>query len=183
MILDEFIAFFAGFFIAAFAVVAIPVIFLINAVSALIEFIVGIFSDGFTIPRIQRKKKERSKIERLAGWALFVVILGTVFWVIAWPRFSQREITIVAADGYVAPLASLIIEKGEGHERSRTDTEGKVTIPRFGVTALVVKDARYVEKKWLSSEIDDELSVERTVLGSGLDFLKDQLLKPKNPQK
>ncbi len=178
MILDELLVFFAALLAPVAAVALAPIILLINGLIALTEFMIGIFVDGFTISRIGKKREERSFAQRSLGWVWLLAIFGGLFLIFAWPKISQREITIVVTDGYVAPLASLIVEKGDGQEHLRTDTEGKVIIPRFGVTSLSIKSSRYVEKSWSKDEIEDELLVERTVLGAGLDFLKDRLLKP-----
>ena len=43
---------------------------------------------------------------------------------------------------------------------------------------IILKDPRYVERTWKESEIESELTVGRTVLGSGLDSLADRLLEP-----
>ena len=53
-------------------------------------------------------------------------------------------------------------------------------IPRFGASSITVKDPRYIEKTWQLSEIESELVVGRTILGTGLDSLADKLLKPAN---
>ena len=57
------------------------------------------------------------------------------------------------------------------------DKSGNLTISRFGTESVTVKDPRYIEKTWLNSELEDELIVERTILGSGLDSLAEKLLK------
>jgi len=85
---------------------------------------------------------------------------------------------LVAEDGHSLPFAALIIHTKDGEQHERTDNAGNIVIPRFSTTSITVKDPRYVEKTWQESEIESELIVGRTILGSGLDSLADKLLKP-----
>lgn len=65
-----------------------------------------------------------------------------------------------------------------GDLHRRTDNSGNTRIPRFGTHAITLNDPRYVETTWAKSEIESQLVVRRTVLGSGLDSLAGKLLKP-----
>ncbi|MDB4332265.1 hypothetical protein OAF06_02730 [Akkermansiaceae bacterium] len=168
MILDGIIAFFVGLLSALFS----PIAALLNLVIRLVESIIGLFTDGINLGRIGLKNKEESLGQKCLGWASLLAFLGVLFWLFSWPVVSTREVNFIASDGYRATLASITVEKGDEREWLLTDTEGKVQISRFGVTALVVKDPRYAEKRWLNSEIKDEIFIERTVFGLRSRFLK-----------
>lgn len=99
-----------------------------------------------------------------------------------WPKVFHREITLVASDGHSLPYAALIIHSKKEERHERTDGSGTITIPRFGTTALTVKDPRYVLKRWDRQDFESNLTVERTFLGSGLDDLAGRLLKKKSAE-
>lgn len=179
MILDDIIAFFGSI------IQGIVLLFtsIINAILFLIEWLVGLVVDGFTIGRVGKKRKEDEEQKDVAGAAIgkaIGVILPLVIGIaIAFlPNSLKREITLVAEDGHSLPFAAVIIETKNDTEHLRTDSAGNFTIPRFGEITVTVKDSRYVEKSWARSEIEDELVLERTVLGSALDIISDKLLKP-----
>jgi hypothetical protein len=109
-----------------------------------------------------------------------LLIVGLIGWFVIAPKIMNREVTLVAEDGHSLPFAALIIHTKSGEKHKRTDNAGSIVIPRFGTTSLMVKDPRYVERTWEKSEIESELIVGRTILGSGLDSLADKLLEPAN---
>ncbi|MEM8954850.1 MAG: hypothetical protein AAGD22_11920 [Verrucomicrobiota bacterium] len=177
MILDAIIALFGsiiGSIMQGATVVFAP---LINAMLAVVEALVGLVVDGFSIGRVGKKKRE-SRGSPVLGVAIIILILGAVVWFAIAPKILNREITLVAEDGHSLPFAALIVRSGDGDRHVRTDNAGKVMIPRFGFTSVSINDPRYVEKTWVRSEVKSEIVVRRTVLGSGLDKLADKLLKP-----
>ncbi|MFN0128337.1 MAG: hypothetical protein ACKV19_16815 [Verrucomicrobiales bacterium] len=144
-----------------------------------IEAMVSLVVSGFSLGRLERKKRDgRSAGSSVAGILALLIILGAIVWFIVVPKVIHRKVTLVAKDGYSLPFAALVVHTENGDQHERTDNAGHIVIPRFGTKALTVKDPRYVERTWKNSEIESELPVERTVLGSGLDRLADRLLKP-----
>lgn len=178
MILDAIIAFFmllVGPVITGSVALAVLVI---NLCAVVIEAVVGIFVSGFTLRRIERKKdREQCLSDWKSGLLFLAVILVIVAGVILWPRLTQREITLVAPDGHSLPYVALIIHGQDGDTHERSDESGRISVPRFGVTALSVKDPRYVTTRWPKADWESNLTVERTLLGSGLDRLAGRLLK------
>lgn len=177
MILDAIIALFGSIIGSLLQGVTLVFAPLINAVLAALEALIGLVVDGFSIGRVGKKKSE-SKGSPVLGVSIIVLVLGAVAWFAIAPRILNREITLVAEDGHSLPFAALIVHSGDGDQHMRTDNAGKVTIPRFGFTSVSVKDPRYIEKTWQRSDVEKEIVVQRTVLGSGLDELADKLLKP-----
>lgn len=161
-----------------------PFILLINAIAALLELVLDFFFDGVTIGRLGRKeKKENAQPVTLRSVAIsWGVILISVLVVFIWPAISKRELTILTDDGRPVMMALVEYEKGGEAEQLRTDASGEVTIPRFGVEVFRMKDSRYFEQTWKPDNLEEELIVQRTVLGSGLDRVKDFLLKPANKE-
>ena len=181
MILDSIIGLFMslfGFFAERIAMVFVP---LINWIAAGIESLAGIFFTGYSLGRIVRKKEEsKSTTSAIAGIMTLLTITVLLGWFFVLPKVMNKEITLVAGDSYRLPLAALVVHTKDGDQHERTDKTGNILIPRFNTISITVKDPRYVEKTWEASEIKSELIIERTVLGSGLDFLADKLLKPAN---
>lgn len=174
MILDAIIGLFAsvfGFLIEGVAMVVFP---LVNLVAAALEFVVGIFVSGFSMGRLERKKGKASAI----GGVVTLLIIGvSVCWLFIVPKVMNREVTLLAGDGHSLPFASIVIHTTSGDQYKRTDNAGNFLVPRFTTSAITVKDPRYVEKTWSEAELESELVVERTILGSSLDSLADKLLK------
>ncbi|MDB4705891.1 hypothetical protein OAG10_05490 [Verrucomicrobia bacterium] len=167
-----------GFFAERIAMVFVP---LINWIAAGIESLAGIFFTGYSLGRILRKKEEsKSTTSAIAGIMTLLTITVLLGWFFVLPKVMNKEITLVAGDSYRLPLAALVVHTKDGDRHERTDKTGNILIPRFNTISITVKDPRYVEKTWETSEIKSELIVERTVLGSGLDFLADKLLRPAN---
>jgi len=179
MILDAIIGLFASLFGFIAEGVAMAFVPLINLIAAGIEAVIGIFVSGFSLGRIERKKSERkSTASAVGGIMTLLIIVGLIGWFVVAPKVMNRKVTLVAEDGHSLPFAALVIHTGDEDEHERTDNAGNIVIPRFGTTSITVKDPRYVEKTWEKSEIESELVVGRTILGSGLDSLADKLLKP-----
>jgi hypothetical protein len=176
MILDDIIAFFVSLIEAVFEASAA----LVNLIAAAIEGVVGLFVVGFSLGRLSRpKKEERRQSSHPAvslGILAFILVFGLA--VTIGPAILEREVSIVASDGYSAPFAAVVLETSRGEKHKRTDNSGNLQVPRFGLTAITVKDPRYVEETWQESELDEPLVVTRTVLGAGLDHLADRLLRP-----
>lgn len=164
--------------IAVFGAILAPLILLINALLWVIEWIVGLFTGGVTIGRIRSRKKDRAEAKSFPA-ALFVVtwfvILGFAG-IFFWSHLTKREITVLADDGRPVMAALMEMQAGGSIDYQRTNSVGKITVPRFGLTAIRMKDSRYVEKEWLAGAVTSELKVQRTILGSGLDKLKSSLL-------
>ena len=179
MILDAIIALFASLFGVVAEGVSLAFVPLINLVAAGIEAVIGIFVSGFSLGRIERNKGEaRSKASKIGGIVVLVIFVGLIAGSVVVPKVMNRKVTLVAEDGHSLPYAALIIHTGNGERHERTDKAGNIVISRFGTKAVEVKDPRYVQKTWKKAEIESELVVGRTVLGSGLDILADKLLKP-----
>ena len=178
MILDAIIAILMAIFAPAVAVTGSVAIFVVNLVLAAIEAVVGIFISGFSLTRMEKSKKgSYSKASAVAGGVFLAVVLVGVAWVFLGPKIMSRTVTLVAEDGHSLPFAAVVIATKQGNEHERADKSGNITFSRFGTQSMSVKDPRYVEKTWLRSEFNDELIVERTILGSGLDSLAEKLLK------
>lgn len=178
MILDAIIGLFAlvfGLIAGAVSVVCVP---LINLIALCIELVVGVFVSGYSLGRLERKKAG-SKLNSplLSGLIPLLVILVLIGAFFVGPKILNRNIVLIATDGHSLPFASVVIHTENGDERTRTDDSGSVSIPRFRTTALTVVDPRYVEQKWEGSEIQSQLVVSRTTLGSGLDVLAGKLLE------
>ena len=181
MILDAIIGLFASLF--GFVVEGIGMVFvlLINLIAVGIEVVIGIFVSGFSLGRLERKKGEsKSTASTIGGILTLLIIIGLIGWFVFAPKVMNREVTLVAEDGHSLPFAALIIHTKDGEQHKRTDNAGNIVIPRFGTISITVKDPRYSDKTWEKSEIESELVVGRTILGSGLDSLADKLLKPAN---
>ena len=150
----------------------------VNLIAVALEAVIGLVFSGFSLGRMSRKKEENSsKTSVVVGLSILVGILLVIGWFLLAPKILNRSITLIAEDGYSLPFAAVIIQTGSGDEHERTDSSGTVTLSRFRTKALTIKDPRYVEKTWAKRDLEDELVVERTVLGSGLDSLAEKLLK------
>jgi hypothetical protein len=178
VILDAII----GLFVSAFGLLAEGLAFvfgpLLNLIAAGAEAIIGLFVSGFSVGRIQRKKRETKSAASIVGAAVTLILMGMLLWLVVGPKLMNRPITLVAADGHGLPFAAAIIHTDKGDRHERTDNAGNIVIPRFGSPAITVKDPRYIEKRWSKKEIISPLIVERTLLGSGLDSMAEQLLAP-----
>lgn len=178
MILDAIIGLLASLFGFIADGVGMALVPLINLIAAGIEAAMGVLVSGFSLGRIERKKGERKSAASAVGGIMTpLIIVGLVGWFVLAPKVMNRQVTLVAEDGHSLPFAALIIHTGDGDRHQRTDNAGNIVIPRFGTSAVTVKDPRYVEKAWAKPEIDAKLVVERTVLGASLDSLADKLLK------
>ena len=175
MILDVLIALF-GSIILGFSLMVCT---LINGILYLIESLISLVIEGFTLGRLG-KKNESCKLPGSArGGALGLLALLLISaLVLLIPSVLEKQVTLVAQDGHCLPFAGLIIQTNGQNQHLRTNHSGQVMIPRFGELSLTIKDARYVEKTWKRSDIDQELIVERTVLGSSLDIISEKLLQP-----
>ncbi|MCF6299281.1 MAG: hypothetical protein L3J01_05315 [Thiomicrorhabdus sp.] len=178
MIIDAIIALFAplfGLFVEGVAITFVP---LINLIAAGIEVVICIFVSGFSLGRIERKKVEpKSPGSAIGGIVTLLLLIGVIGWFVVAPKLLNRKVTFVAEDGHSLPFAALIVHTNSGDQHERTDNAGNVVIPRFSTKSITVKDPRYVEKTWEKSDIELELVVGRTILGSGLDSLANKLLK------
>lgn len=172
MILDAVIALLFSSLELLVMVVVAP----INGLLALIEFVISRFIDGFSIGRIGRKSGQSKTIRRIEA-ATSVTILIALIGAFSAPIIMQRDITLVAKDGHSLPYAAFLVRHRSTEKHMRTDHAGNARIPRFGVTAVTIKDPRYVEQTWKPDELREELVVERTLLGSGLDKFADKLLQ------
>jgi hypothetical protein len=181
MILDTIIGLFLSLFVFFAEKIVMVIVPFVNLITAGIEAVIGIFISGFSLGRIERKKGEsKPAASAVGGIATSLIIIGLFGWFVLAPKVMNRELTLVADDGQSLPFAALIIHTKGGEQHERTDSAGTILIPRFRTTSVTVKDPRYIEKTWEKSEIESELIVRRTLLGSGLDSLADQLLKPMN---
>jgi hypothetical protein len=156
--------------------VAIP---LVNLSAVIVEVVIGFFFSGFTLGRIKRSN-ERSNAtsftEKIS--VTFLVLVCLVLGGLVVPKLIYRSVTLIAKDGHSLPYAALIIHTGSGDHLTRTDSSGRVEISRFTTHSITIKDPRYVERTWLKSELQGPLTVERTLLGSGLDSVMGKVLNP-----
>ncbi len=179
MILDAIIALFAPLFGLLAEGVTLTVVPFVNLLAAGIEIVVGVFVKGFSLGRIERKKRETpSTASTVGGIVTLLIIVGLVAWLVIAPTLMNRKVTLVAEEGHSLPFAALIIHTGHGDQHKRTDNSGNIPIPRFGTPSITINDPRYVEQTWENSEIKSELVVKRAILGSSLDSLANKLLKP-----
>lgn len=178
MILDAIIGLFVSIVSALSEGLAIAFVPLVNGIAAALEAVIGLFVTGFSLGRIKRNNGEpKSKASAVGSIAALLGIVALIAWLVVGPRVMKQTVTLVAQDGHSLPFAALIVHTSEGDRHLRTDNAGNLVISRFRTTAVTVKDPRYVEKTWPKSEIAARLVVERTVLGTSLDSLADQLLK------
>lgn len=183
MILDAIIGLFGSIFAVLFEGIPALIVLFVNLIAAAIDLVVGIFTAGFTVGRMQRRPaNERRNGDRpsmVAGLGLLVLGVGAFFF------FTQgalkRKVSLVAQEGHSLPFAALIIHTNNGDRHERTDAAGNILLPRFGTTGLTIKDPRYVEQTWSGPALETKLTVKRTILGSGLDFMAKKLMKPANP--
>ncbi len=178
MILDAIVALF-GLLLAALsaAVVSIGIAcaLIVNLLIGCIELVVGLFVSGFTLKRLDYKKGDRGSVQKsLCALVLITFIVAGLFF---GPKILNRELTLVASDGHSLPFAAVVIDEKSGVKHTRTDEAGNLIVSRFKTMAITVKDPRYVERTWEIGEVDDQLVVERSVLGSGLDVFADKLLQ------
>jgi hypothetical protein len=179
MILDAIIGLFGSLFGLLVECIAAAFVPLVNLIAAGIEAVVGILVSGFSLGRVQRKKRDRATTGSAVGGILtLVAILCLIGWVVVAPKVMNRKVTLVAKDGHSLPFAALIVHTDDGDRHERTDKAGNIVIPRFGTRALTVKDPRYIEQRWEKSGIESQLVVGRTTLGSSLDSFASKLLKP-----
>lgn len=188
MIIDAII----GFFVSLFEMVAAPVfagisfmfVAVINLLAATIEAIVRIFISGFRLGRLKRWERKTGAEDGtpeiadspMAIWwsiATAAAIFAAIF---LGPKIINRKVTLIAKDGHSLPFAALIIHAKKGDTHARTDNAGNITVSRFGTTGITIKDPRYVEQTWI--DLESQLVVQRTILGSKLDSLANRLLKP-----
>jgi hypothetical protein len=179
VILDAVIALFGGIFelfAGFFAGIAVAVA---NLAIAGIELLVAIFIPTFSLGRISKRevKSDRHTPKEAIGGTLIVVAIA-IGALLVMPRILNRQITFVAADGHPLPYGAVVIDKSGGQIHRRTDNAGNLSIPRFGVSSIVLKDARYVEQRWTDAEVEDKVVARRTVLGAGLDRAAGFLLRP-----
>lgn len=172
MILDAIIAFVAGLLALVAGAVVVPVVALVNLLAAGLELVIGVFVSGFELGRLSRPGRSGA----LASGIVLLVVVAVVG-VLLYLR-GDREVTLVAEDGHSLPLAAVVVETGQGEEHQRSDASGHITVPRFGLRSVTIKDPRYVERTWSRREIGTTLVVERTVLGGALDRAAEFLLKP-----
>ncbi len=179
VILDAIIAIFVSLFAALSATAAVAVVPAVNFGAFILEGIVGLFVSGFAVGRLSHPgSPTRSPVMIFFGIFVLLAVLGVVAWLAVAPVVMNRTVTLRAVDGHSLPFAELTIQTKKMEFSRRTDSAGNISIPRFGVQSLAVKDPRYIEKSWLGKEIEPVLVVERTVLGSGLDKIAEKLLRP-----
>jgi ABC-type transport system involved in multi-copper enzyme maturation permease subunit len=179
VILDAIIAIFVSLFAALSATAAVAFVPVVNFGAFILEAIVGLFVSGFAVGRMSHPgSTTRSPVTTLLGLFALLAVLGVIAWLAVAPVMINRTVTLRAVDGHSLPFAELTIQTKQMELSRRTDSAGNISIPRFGVKSLTVKDPRYIEKSWLGKEIESVLVVERTVLGSGLDKIAEKLLRP-----
>lgn len=183
MILDAIIGLFGSIFAVLFEGIPALVVLVVNLIAAAIDLVVGIFTAGFTVGRMQRRPaNERRKLSRpnvLVSLGVIVIVIGAFFFLN--PSAFKRKVSLVAQEGHSLPFAALIIHTNTGDRHERSDSAGNILLPRFGINGLTIKDPRYVQQTWSGSQIESTLTVKRTILGSGLDFMAKKLMKPANP--
>lgn len=178
MILDAIIGLIGSFVACLIQSIAVASVSVVNLIAAGIEAVAGIFVSGFNLRRIERKKENpRTSASAIGGVVILLFVISAIGWFVI-PKMMNRTVALVAKDGHSLPFAALIIQIEGENQHKRTDNAGNIVIPRFGANAITVKDPRYVEQTWKHSEIEAELIVERTALGSGLDSLADRLIRP-----
>ncbi len=171
MILDAIVALFVsifGFIAESATFVLVPVV---NLMAAGIEAIIGIFVSGFSLGRMERKKRAtKSPAAAIGGLLVILTLVGVIGWFLVGPKVMNRKVTFVAEDGHSLPFAAHIIHTKHGDRHQRSDNAGNIVIPRFATTGITLKDPRYTQKTWKNSEIQSTLIAGRTILGSGLDL-------------
>ncbi len=188
MIIDELIALifsFVGLILEGFSAFFVLII---NGFAYLIEFIMLLFVSDFSLGRAKRYKRHKKnentseynhQNQSEAGIEKYFPIMIVVFVVIffAFNHYKTRSITFVAEDGHSLPFASIVIYQGDNIVHKRTKNDGSLKIPRFGVDKVVINDKRYKSNTWESDEIEDILTVKRSLLGKGVDKLASKLLE------
>ena len=97
MIIDEIIALVFGLIIAPIiGLVSLVFSFFANFVLLLIELVVGIFVEGFSLGRVKKYKKKESSRSEAGVWGAVLI-----------------------------PLASVVVHTSDGEKHMRTDTRNK----------------------------------------------------------
>ena len=176
MIFDAIIVMIEAILVPVASFTGSIVIAVVNLILAAIEAVIGIFISGFSLTRMS-KKQPNSKSRSIEGGMFFgvaLLVVGVFFLVL---KVLNRTVTFVAEDGHSLPFAAVIVSTSRGSEHERADKSGKLTLARFGVESVTMKDPRYIGKTWTGLEIEDKLIAERTILGSGLDSFAEKWLK------
>lgn len=177
MILDDIIAALVALFQTLIEGAILVIESLVNLIAWGIEGLVSLFISDFHMGRM-RRKRERPRGSAIAGFSILAVILVLVCWLFVLPKVMNQTVTFVAKDGQSLTYAGVIIHTNKEDRHRRTNRSGEIRIPRFATKAITIKDARYVEQRWEKSEIEDTLTVRRSVLGSSLDILSERLRRP-----
>jgi len=189
MILDSIIGLFAsiigGVLVPAAEVLSFVFVAVVNLLAAAVEAIIRIFVSGFRLGRLSKWERksgvEDDKPETpdspMAIWWSILTATAIFAAIFLGPKIIHQNVTLVAKDGHSLPFATMIIHTKKGDTHIRTDNAGNITIPRFTTKGITIKDPRYIERRWNPDEIDSQLVVQRTILGSSLDSLADRLLK------
>lgn len=152
----------------------------INAMVALVEWVVGLFFSGYSMRRLDRKKRPRvgkKEVSPLAGTITLLITILIVGGLLFVPKLLNREHTFVAGDGHAVRYAALVVREDGEDRHVRTDRSGTIELSRFGTDSVTIKDPRYVEQTWAFEGLERNVTVKRTVVGSALDSFADRLLK------
>lgn len=170
MILDTLISLVAAVITSVIETISLLIALLFELIVFSIELVLRLFVRDFRFKRRGSQQWDRNRLTRI--WATvavvgFICLLGLVH------LMRERHVTLKAKDGNELPFAGVIIETRDGKQVKRTDVKGNVSFPRWNVVSIAVDDPRYEKIKWDRSQIQSELFVERTLLGSSLDVLTD----------
>lgn len=184
MILDAIVCLAVALFEWLFLPLLEALTLFINLGAAALEIVVGLFVGGFKLGRLTMKKKEAAETEKVttgnvktSGLTLgLIALVGMGAWLA--PMVLNRTLTLVAEDGHSLPYAALVLHQSDGDVHKRTDHAGNIVVSRFSTQGVTIKDPRYVEQTWKGEQITAQLIARRTILGSGLDVLAGELLKP-----
>jgi hypothetical protein len=105
----------------------------------------------------------RQRVSRRGAVCLAILLL-LVFSGYSAYRLSTRIIRVTADDGTPAPVAKFVWDKKSETRHTRTDLNGDLKLPRFGLKEVRIEDRRYEPRTW-KGRIPEHLVLQRTAAG------------------
>jgi len=144
---------------------------MVEAVMMLVEFALMLSGRPRKFKRLKLRRPRRPTAEMTSrqkvsrrGAVCLAILLLLVFSGYSAYRLSTRTIRVTAEDGTPAPVAKFVWDKKSETRHTRTDLNGDLTLPRFGVKEVRIEDRRYEPRTW-KGRIPDHLVLQRTAAG------------------
>lgn len=194
MIIDEIITFIFSIVTLIIEGIGLLISAIINLFIMIIELILNLFGRKRSIKRVNLFKRKKTAVhhneynhlkqadDSRTGAYKYLMYALILFTVIGYFSFNHlfnpyKEIRFIAEDGKHLPFASVIVYHDGSKMHKKTDSNGKLRIKKSELDKIVMTDKRYQKITWHTDEIDDTLTVKRSLLGSSLDILAEKLLK------